>query len=165
MNFTPEQKAKLATWLSAGTSLSDIQKLISSEMGIGMTYMELRFLIDDLDLEVTDNKPEAEEVEEGAEAESAEPTPVEEADAELDEAPVAGMGSVSITVDTLQRPGAMVSGDVTFSDGQTLGWQLDQMGRLGLIPNSDTPDGYQPPEEDIPAFQSELQRQLQSKGF
>ncbi|MGB0371503.1 MAG: hypothetical protein ACPGN3_09135 [Opitutales bacterium] len=160
MTLKPEQKAQLAEWLAAGISLSDIQKRISSEMGIGMTYMELRFLIDDLDLEVTEAKAEeAEDDSEGA-AESTEEAVPEEAEVVLD-AP----GSVSVTLDTLQRPGAMVSGEVTFSDGQSLGWQLDQMGRLGLIPGSDTPEGYSPPEADVAEFQTELQRQLQAKGF
>ncbi len=37
-------------------------------------------------------------------------------------------------VDTVARPGAMVSGSVTFSDGQKGHWYLDQMGRLGVAP-------------------------------
>lgn len=165
MTFTPDQKAQLATWLASGMSLSDIQKRISADMGIGMTYMELRFLIDDLDLEVTDAKSEPAEPEPAAESVPAadSQSPVEEAEAVLDESPVGG--SVTVTVDALQRPGAMVSGEVTFSDGQKLGWQLDQMGRLGLIPGADTPEGYQPPEADVAEFQMELQRALQAKGF
>ncbi|MEM9025489.1 MAG: hypothetical protein AAGB06_01000 [Verrucomicrobiota bacterium] len=161
MNFTTEQKETLAEWLSAGVSLSDIQKRISSEMGIGMTYMELRFLIDDLDLEVSkaNSEPESSATDEDP-AESEESISAEEVEATLEEP-----GAVTVTVDSLQRPGAMVSGEVTFSDGQKLGWQLDQMGRLGLIPGAGTPEGYQPPDEDIAEFQGELQKQLQSKGF
>ena len=167
MTFSAEQKAQLATWLQEGVSLSDIQKRISSEMGIGMTYMELRFLIDDLELDVVD--PKAKEPEEEPTAEEGEfpeemVVAVEEAEAAAEEPEIAG-GSIAVTVDTLQRPGAMVSGDVTFSDGQALGWQVDQMGRLGLIPSASTPEGYSPPQEDIAEFQSELQRQLQAKGF
>ena len=161
MTFTPEQKSQLAEWLAAGLSLSDIQKRIQSEMGIGMTYMELRFLIDDLDLEVEDKKPEPEATDEPLEEDS---IPSETTDPAVDEPEVMG-GAVTVTIDALQRPGAMVSGDVTFSDGQKLGWQLDQMGRLGLIPGSGTPEGYSPAESDIAEFQTELQRQLQSKGF
>ena len=176
MTFSPQQKAQLSAWLHEGISLSDIQKRISSEMGIGMTYMELRFLIDDLELDVVDPKAAEPEPEAEAEAE-AEPAiadegefpeemvaAVEEAEAVAEEPEIAE-GAISVTIDALQRPGAMVSGEVTFSDGETLGWQLDQIGRLGLIPGSETPEGYQPPPEDIAEFQTELQRQLQSKGF
>jgi hypothetical protein len=55
-----------------------------------------------------------------------------------------------------------VSGNVTFSDGVTGKWALDQHGRLML----DTPTkGYQPTPADVQAFQRELQVQLQRQGF
>lgn len=167
MTLTPEQKTQLGAWLAEGLSLSDIQKKISSEMGIGMTYMELRFLIDDLDLEIVDPAAESEDQEESA-SESPESSSgehvVEDADAVLEDSGPSGEG-VSVSLDGLTRPGSMASGDVTFSDGQSLGWQLDQMGRLGLIPTASTPEGYQPPEADIPEFQAELQRLLEAQGF
>jgi hypothetical protein len=60
------------------------------------------------------------------------------------------------------RPGALVSGSVTFSDGNTAQWSLDQFGRLGL--SAKTP-GYKPSQNDIVAFQTELQRQLAKTGY
>ena len=51
---------------------------------------------------------------------------------------------------------------VPSSDGKTAGWYLDQMGRLGLRA---TEPGYQPPAADIPVFQRELQRLLQTQGY
>jgi len=74
----------------------------------------------------------------------------------------ASNGAVNVTVDTLAIPGALVSGKVTFTDGQTAGWYLDQSGRLGLR----APDpGYRPPPADVPVFQAELDRVLVQAGF
>lgn len=153
MTISDSQKEQLAKWLDQGLSLSDIQKNVSSEFGISMTYMDLRFLIDDLELEVKDNKPKADEAE-------ADDQP-EEIDAALAEDDASG---VQVEIDAVKRPGAVLSGEVTFSDGQHLSWQLDQFGRLGLIPSADTPDGYEPSPEDAEAFQTQLQKQIQSQS-
>jgi hypothetical protein len=67
---------------------------------------------------------------------------------------------VRVTMDAVTRASALASGKVTFSDGETADWMLDQTGRLGLNP---TKPGYRPTEADIMAFQSELQRVAQ--GF
>jgi hypothetical protein len=51
---------------------------------------------------------------------------------------------------------------VTFSDGVSGKWALDQQGRLML----DTPQkGYQPNPADVQTFQRELQTQLQRQGY
>ena len=52
-----------------------------------------------------------------------------------------GGGKVSVTVDQITKPGAIVSGKVTFSDGQNAEWYLDQAGRLGVVPKQ---QGYKP---------------------
>jgi hypothetical protein len=75
-------------------------------------------------------------------------------------APVAG--NVSVTVDVVARPGALVSGGVTFSDGQKATWYLDEMGRLGLVPAQ---QGYKPTTEDVQAFQLALQNEMQKMGL
>jgi hypothetical protein len=79
-----------------------------------------------------------------------------------DPAALGDAGSVSVTTDTLARPGAMISGRVTFSDGLTGMWHLDQYGRFNLIPP--TP-GYKPSEEDIQKIQPLLDRELAKAGF
>ena len=38
--------------------LSDIQKKINDDFGIVMTYMDVRFLVDDLDLDLIDEEEE-----------------------------------------------------------------------------------------------------------
>ena len=74
----------------------------------------------------------------------------------------AGTGTFSLEIDRIMRPGTMVSGAVTFSDGVSGKWALDQQGRLML----ETPQkGYQPSPADIQAFQRELQVQLQRQGY
>jgi hypothetical protein len=64
-------------------------------------------------------------------------------------------------MDTITKPHALVSGKVTFSDGETAEWMLDQTGRLGLNPGK---AGYRPSQADVVAFQDELQRVVQGLG-
>jgi hypothetical protein len=77
-------------------------------------------------------------------------------------APANPAGRVSVTVDQLARPGTMVSGKVTFSDGQNADWYLDQTGRLGVMP---AVQGYKPAPEDVQAFQLALQDELAKMGL
>lgn len=153
MDLTEDQKKQIAARLAEGAGISDIQRLINDDFKIHMTYMDVRFLMDDLDLDLA---PEPEP----------EPEPEEEkevsAEAELvdDGHPPPG-GAVSVEIDTIKRPGAAVSGSVVFSDGAKAAWYVDQMGRLGLDPQQ---EGYQPSPEDIQEFQMELQRQIQGPG-
>jgi hypothetical protein len=65
-------------------------------------------------------------------------------------------------VDHLAKPGAIVSGQVTFSDGQTADWYLDQTGRLGVAPKV---TGYKPTAADVQQFQAALQAELAKLGF
>ena len=107
---TDEQKREVARWINEGVGLSDIQKRLSAEFGVTMTYMDVRFLIDDLDLTIQDeDEPEPEKTEPEAEAPEADP------DADL-------LGSVSVDVDKVTRTGVMASGTATFSDGVNSPW-------------------------------------------
>jgi hypothetical protein len=105
----------------------------------------------------------ASETAEADEAESAADAP-EMADELADDlgAGPAGAGSVKVEVDRLVRPGSVVSGSVTFSDGTTGKWALDQLGRLMLETGK---KGYQPPASDVQEFQQQLSAQLQRQGF
>ena len=71
-------------------------------------------------------------------------------------------GRVSLSVDQLARPGALVSGKVTFSDGKQADWYLDQQGRLGVVPKE---QGYKPAAMDVQEFQLALQDELAKMGF
>jgi hypothetical protein len=65
-------------------------------------------------------------------------------------------------VDQIARPGAVVSGKVTFSDNNSADWYFDQTGRLGLVPQS---PGYRPPTADLQEFQAALDAELSKMGF
>lgn len=161
MTLTEEQRKQVGVWISAGAKLSEIQSRLASEFGIKLTYMEARFLVDDLKLVPKD--PEPPKTPEPPAARPLETKPVPAAEAAEDEIPApAGGGKVSVTVDQITRPGALISGKVTFSDGQLADWYLDQMGRLGLAPKQ---QGYQPAAADVQEFQLALQREVARLGY
>ena len=154
MNFTKEQIASIARWVNDGATLADLQARIANEMGVKMTYMDVRFLVDDLDLTLADNKPEAPQESVPAATES--PVP-----AENNSVPAA-TGSVSISVDPVQQAGVIVGGNVTFSDGNSGQWMIDGQGRLGL---DGFAEGYQPTPEDVKQFQILLKQELTKLGY
>lgn len=154
MSLSDEQKSTLAKQLADGASIADIQRVIVDEFKIPMTYMEVRFLMDDLDLDLA--APPAPEPAEESEAETEE-QPAANADAIPAEAELVG-GGVKVEMDRVKRPGAALSGSVVFSDGVSAKWFVDPYGRLGL--DSDQ-EGYQPSAEDIEEFQLELQKQME----
>ena len=59
MSLTPEQKQTVAGWVTEGDSLSVVQKKLLEEFKISMTYMDVRFLVDDLELTLKDPAPKA----------------------------------------------------------------------------------------------------------
>lgn len=153
MAFSDEQNATICSWVESGKSISEIQKLLKEKFSLSYTYMEVRFLVDDLG--AVYNEPESnkeEEIDSGEMDIEASSSKENKED-----------GSVVVDVDAVIRPGSLVSGTVTFSDGESLGWQLTSAGQLGLIPG-DNPE-YRPSNEDVQYFQSQLQTILQQKGF
>ena len=180
MELDDKQKKIVADWVEEGLDLSAIQVRLESELKISMTYMDVRFLVGDLELvpkdieESTENADEEEEIVENTPAEATPDNPFpapadpmeaggdsnsEENVAQNDDDSPHEEGDVSISVSSLTKPGMMASGTVTFSDGVTCDWYLDQFGRPGLVPSS---EGYQPPEVDMPKFGQKLQQALQS---
>lgn len=57
MNLTPEQKKAVASWVAAGDNLSAVQKKLSEQFQVSLTYRDVRFLVDDLNLELKDAAP------------------------------------------------------------------------------------------------------------
>jgi hypothetical protein len=158
-SLTDEQVATIRSWAEDGANLSDIQKRLGEELEVRVTYLETRFLLEDLKIELLPDpveEPEEPEAEESAEGDGA------ESDAGEEEAADPGDGSVTVTVDKVQRPGAIISGRVDFGGGNTAAWWLDQMGRLGM--DSDNPE-FRPSEEQAMAFQQELQKAIQESGM
>jgi hypothetical protein len=191
MSLTPEQKQTVTGWVAAGDNLSAVQKKLAEQFKISMTYRDVRFLVDDLNLELKDPAPKVDTsdvsktppprpaappekkglIDKLKEKVGMAPGAVQEDDLPPEELPEAaenfpaepaGAGNLSVDLDRIVRPGFMVSGSVTFSDGVSGKWALDQMGRLML----ETPQkGYQPSPADVQAFQRELQAQLARQGF
>jgi hypothetical protein len=155
MNLNEAQQQTIAAWIADGAKLSEVQSRLASELGLRLTYMEVRFLVDDLKLRLKDPEP-AKPTPPPAPAPT---TPVAATDSP---APAPGLGKVSVSVDQIARPGALVSGNVTFSDGMSASWYLDQTGRLGLVPKQ---QGYKPAPADIQEFQMALEREMAKLGF
>lgn len=141
--LSPDQVSSLKQRAAEGASMSELQRLLKEDFGHTLTYMDTRFLILDLGIELIEEKKTEEKKEDPKPA----PTPT---------------GVVSVTLDTLTLPGALVSGKVTFSDGETAIWMLDQSGRPGLDP--DTP-GYRPTQEDVMEFQIQLRALIEKSGY
>jgi len=141
--LTPDQVAALKQRAAEGATMSDLQRHLKEEFGISITYMDTRFLILDLGIELLEEKKEEPKKEEEKPA----PVPT---------------GEVTVTMDTLTLPGSLVSGKVTFSDGETGIWMFDQNGRLGFDP--DTP-GYRPSQDDSTEFQIQLRALIQKSGL
>ena len=166
MALTDEQKQKVASWLEAGAKPSDLQSRLEAEFGLRMTYMEVRFLMDDLKLMPKDPEPpvpvkaEAEPVNPESEMPEEGDLPPEEPEEALP-LPTDG-ANVSVKVDSITRPGAMVSGHATMSDGKKVDWYLDQYGRLGMVPPE---PGYRPEQNDLMAFQMALEKELMKQGL
>ena len=154
-----EQRTQVARWVADGATLSQVQERLRADFGLSLTYMDVRFLVDDLDLTLVD-KPEPKPAEPAvAEAAAGEPTPPV-APAEAAAPGTAGKGKV--TVDAIAHPGFQITGQVTFSDGQTAIWYVDMEGRPGLRPS--TP-GYRPTSADIQEFQILLDAEFRKMGY
>ena len=165
MKLDEAQRQAVSKWIAEGAKLSEIQNRLASEFSIKLTYMEARFLVDDLKLTPKDPEPpkvvEPPVVAKPAAAPAAAPlttTPVENEDEVLPPA----AGNVVVSVDQITRPGALISGKVNFSDGQIADWYLDQTGRLGVVPKV---AGYKPTAADVKDFQLALQQEVAKLGY
>ena len=200
MNLTPEQKSAVVSWVAAGDNLSAVQQKLTEQFKLSLTYRDVRFLVDDLDLTLKDAAPkvDANDLTKTSAAKPARPEPAEkvaekpaekkgffdkakeklglakeEVPAEdldeddialADELPAAGASKVAVSVDKATLiPGAVASGSVTFSDGVTGQWIVDQYGRPGFTKISQP--GYRPSPADAQGFMQELSRALQQRGF
>jgi hypothetical protein len=192
LTLATEQKQTVASWVTAGDNLSAIQKKLSEHFQISMTYRDVRFLVDDLDLALKDPAPKVDtsDVTKAPAAKPAAPAsekkgfldkakeklglgqtkpdealpPEEEfADEGAEDLPPAA-GGVSLEIDKVTLiPGALASGSVTFSDGVTGKWIVDHQGRPGFTQVSQT--GYRPSAADAQSFMQELGRAFQARGL
>ena len=168
MNLDEEQRKKVTQWVEQGLKLSEIQSRLASELGVSMRYMDVRLLVDDLKLTPKDSE-RAKAIQSPLAAPAATTAPKGApggkpavAAQKREEPAGAAAGGISLSVDQIARPGAVVSGKVTFRDGNTADWYVDQMGRLGLVPQQ---AGYRPPAAEVQEFQMALESELSKSGF
>jgi hypothetical protein len=147
-----ERKQIIGQLLTEGRTLSQIQDFLRSEKNDSITYMELRLLLSEM--------PGAKLPEKELPKPVVPPTP--------SAAPAKGVatsaepaGKLSISVDQMPAPGAMLSGYARFSSGAKAHWFLDEMGRLGLEPEL---GADKPTQKDMQEFAVELKRMLQQPG-
>ena len=161
-------KQFMAEKLAEGVTLSDVQNMVNSEFKQNLTYMDIRIMASELEVDWKKFDPASTPAPAAGEEEpEMETPPVAENDAaekeddvpppQPAEAPeMPDLSDTKIEVSKIARPGMMFSGSVTFANGATADWFLDNMGRLGL----DNLQGENPEEKDIRKFQYALQLEL-----
>lgn len=144
--------------LAKGTGLSQLQTMVNEKFQTHLTYMEIRIIASELqvDWNATDPKAIAAAKEKAKKEEEAK---VAEAEARLAaengetaDAP----GKCVVTLNKVNPPGVMASGTVTFSSGSTADWYVDQTGRPGIS----NLKGPQPTQQEAEEFMIELQKAL-----
>ena len=97
MQLTDEQKQQVIRWIAEGQKLADVQRRLADEFDVRLTYMEARFLIDDLQLTPQD-PPEP--VKSPVTAET--PAPAASSPVVADpNAPLTPMGKLALKVDEI----------------------------------------------------------------
>ena len=168
MKLTEDQITTIKSWIESGDDLGKIQNQINESFDINLTYLETRFLLSDLKIEL--NEEEEEPVDETPDeiqnsdnvTEKTEQQETPSDDPEKEETESAQSTNINVSVDSITQPQCVISGKVTFSDGQLASWWFDQMGQLGLNPDE---EGYTPSREDVAVFQVELRKVLAEQGL
>jgi hypothetical protein len=151
-----ERKPFVKQLLAEGRTLSQIQDFLRTEKNDSITYMELRLLLS----EMPDAKLPEKELLKTVLPPAMPPSPAAGVKPAAAGAETGG-GKLSISVDQVPSPGAMLSGYARFSSGAKAHWFLDEMGRLGLEPELGSGKPTQP---DMQEFSTELRRMLQQTG-
>lgn len=56
--LSPEQVRSIRDWAEEGLDLNAIQKRLHEDLGIKLTFMDTRFLLQDLDIQIRQPEPE-----------------------------------------------------------------------------------------------------------
>jgi hypothetical protein len=159
MKLNDAQRQTVAKWIEQGLKVAEVQKRLVAEFGLRLTYLEVKLLIGDLDLMPRD-QPDKPPAQPKAPAQAAPPPPEKPAQP-VKPAPGTAESQtakgVTLTVDGLAQPGAIASGSVTFSDGMTATWYVDQLGQLGVMTEQ---KDYRPSAADFEQFQNALEQAL-----
>ena len=156
----------IALKLNEGVKLNDIQRLLEEEHGLRMTYLELRMLVSELEVDWSKHappkpEPQADDVVSDEEGDIAE-LDEEFEDDEVAADETAAAGDVEVTVSKLARPDAAISGSYSCPSGARGEWIVDHYGRPGLIPAEGSP---KPTQDEMRQFQMALMRKLQGGGI
>lgn len=140
--LSSEQIERLRQWAAEGLDLNGMQKRMNEEMNLCLTYMDARFLLLDLHIDLTVPKP---------------------ADEQENSAPIADEmiipnGTTQVTIDEITPPHALLCGKVSFISGAHGTWSIDKMGRIDWAPVSG-----EPTPDDLKGFEKELQKVLRSQ--
>lgn len=163
VQLNEQQKAQVRAWLENGLQLGEIQKRLEADLGISATYLDVKMLVSDLQVLPKDPEPANGALKKPAggdtnsDKRSGAPT-----NAGLGGTATSPAGRVSVAVDQLTKPGAVLSGSVTFSDGKKGTWYVDETGRIGVAPAE---RGYRPSQSDMSKFQVALEEELSRQGF
>lgn len=195
MTLTPEQKQAVSEWVAAGDNLSAIQKKLAEQFKVSMTYMDVRFLVDDLNLALKDPAPKA-DTSDISKAQAARPAAEKPAEKKSlldkakeklglgrDEAPLPGEEDLPEDADldeALPPAGGpsnlSVSVDaVTLLPGALASGTVtfsDGVSGKWIVDHQGRPGfteisqpGYRPSAADAQAFMQELSAALQKRGF
>ena len=143
--LSPEQVRSIRDWAEEGLDLNAIQKWLHEDLGIKLTFMDTRFLLQDLDIQIRQPEPE----------------PQAEQPAELSGAaapPASLLGKTQVTVDEITPPHALMAGKILFRSGAQGVWDIDRTGRI----NWDATLG-EPTADDLREFETELQSVIRSR--
>ena len=144
MKLTEDQITTIKSWIESGDDLGKIQNQINESFDINLTYLETRFLLSDLKIELNEDEEEEEEQEPvdepvdepSAEIQDSENVSENTEEPEQQEPPSGDLEkeetdesaqptNINVSVDSITQPQCVISGKVTFSDGQLASWWFD----------------------------------------
>lgn len=141
--LSPEQVQSIRDWAEEGFDLNAIQKNLHEKLGLKLTFMDTRFLLQDLDIHLRQPEPA--------------PQP-EQSEMEAAPAPSPLLGKTQVSVDEVTPPHALIAGKVLFKSGAQGVWDIDRTGRI----NWDATRG-EPTADDLREFETELQSVIRSR--
>lgn len=159
-NLTLEQKQLIFAWVEEGLDLNAIQKRLNDECDLRLTFMDTRFLILDLGLEIKspEKKPTPAATDTAAMAATTSPAAATLANTELED--TLPNGNLELSLDDVIPEGMAVTGKVKFPSGAHGSWFMDNQYRIGIDPAPASPE---PTEKDMTIFEREIERFLRSQ--
>lgn len=140
--LSPEQIQSIRDWAEEGLDLNTIQKKLHDVLSLKLTFMDTRFLLQDLDINIKQEEPVA---------------PPQEG-ATVTEAPAPLLGKTQVTVGEITPPHALMAGKVLFRSGAQGVWDIDRTGRINWEPVMGEPNA-----DDLREFEVELQAVIRSR--